>query len=304
MHHELDVLGQQLQLAIQFAESGFANIELHDAVLGEDVMAHTFFSQNVNGIKTDIWFMRNESMPGHFAIKAIAVDEATLYVETAPLNPQEIEPTIAERALSITFSTKNGTFINGDTTRPLITIENAVIVKHDNITFAPRCLWKADLTKLDRGERQVAVELIDAFFDHEAFDLTDMVEEYEPQRRAKQKRAPRTELRLQMQLLHQLRIEQRPLLAHFLNHQQNVTAEGRLELQMLLRLQQAILHMQPEKLAEFAAQYTIEHGEAKTRNLFTFVLAGRIKGMAPNMSWKQVRSLARRIVFRAQNQAR
>jgi hypothetical protein len=304
VQRQLDVLGQQLEVTIRFAEAGFKNTELYDSVLGEKVMAHTLFSQDVNGVKTAMWFMRNESMPGHFATKAIAIDETTLYVETAPLNPQEIEPTITECALPINFSKKGGTFIDKNTMRPLVTVENAVTVKHDGVTFAPRCLWKADLTKLDSGERWAAIELIDAFFDQEAFDLTGMVQENELPQRAGQRQAPRTELRLQMQLLHQLRIEQRPLLVHSLQHQQTVTVEGRLELQTLLRLQQVILHMQPEQLVEFATQYTAEHGEAKAKSLFLFVLAGHVKSAAPNLSWKHARRVAGQIASHQSNQIR
>lgn len=48
---ELDVLGDQLQLALQFLESGFDNIPLHDAVLGESVRAHALFTQEAEGTK-------------------------------------------------------------------------------------------------------------------------------------------------------------------------------------------------------------------------------------------------------------
>ena len=301
MHHELDVLGQQLELAIRFAESGFENIDLTDAVLGEKIKAHTLFSQHVDGVKTAIWFMRNDSMPGHFAIKAIAVDSTTLYIETAPLDPQEIKAIMAERALLINFSKKGGIFVDADTMRPLVTVENTITVKHDNVTFAPRCLWKADLTELDSGERWAVIELIDAFFDQEAFDLTGMMQENELPQRANQQQAPRMELRLQMQLLHQLRIEQRPLLVHSLQHHGGIAVEGRLELQTLLRLQHVILHMSPEKLVEFAVQYTIEHGVAKATSLFRFVLAGHVKSAAPNLSWKHARRVAGQIASHQSN---
>lgn len=242
--------------------------------------------------------MRNESMPGHFAIKAIAVDATTLYLETAPLDPKKVESVIVERMLPVSFAEKEGLFVDTTTMKPLIAIEKAVTIQRESVTFAPRSLWKVNLSELDRVRKEAIITLMDAIFTSEAYDLAGMVEEQEPPRQEKQEQKPRLELRLQLQLMHQLRLEQRPLLAHSLRPEVAVKVEGRLELHALLGLQQMILRMEPEELLGFAAKYFAEHGETKTKSVLIFVLAGRVKNAVPDITWKEARKLASKIASR------
>ena len=288
----LDILGEQLLRAVRFMEAGFEDSIMHDTVLAEDVPAHVLFLQKTTEAQTPMWVMRNESIPGHFSVKSIAVDPTTLYIETAPLDPEKTQEVVAGWEPAIKVLASNGrSFVDVATSKTIAWVGKVVTIKHGTGKLAPRALWKIDLKMLNGKERETAIAFIDTLFTEDAFDLVGM--EQESGHWSAPAKGHQIELRLQLQLLHQLKLEQRPMLA--LGIAGSIAIDTRLELQALLSLQGVILRMTPDQLESFVAEYAEKHGVRDAERMMLFVLAGRVKREAPELTWKAARRIARQL---------
>lgn len=282
---EFDILGDQLLLAIRFVESGFdCDAEFKDAVNQEKVKGSSLFTRQGN-----VWYMNSESIPGYLAIKAIGVDKSNLYLETSPLDAKRTEEVIKDNMLPFAYDSKRKVFSDLTTHKALIHISAWGRPQEDEITLGARCLWRIPFRSLDSIRREAAVRLADSIYTAEAFEVESIEEAEIP--------APtgRIGLRLQLRLQQSLRLEQRPILLLGQTIKGAQRHEQRLELRQIMGLQQLILNLKPEELIDFFAKYIEEHSEKRAIQVVDFILAGKIKRLRPNLTWKQARAHARRL---------
>lgn len=97
-------------------------------------------------------------------------------------------------------------------------------------------------------------------------------------------------------------MEQRPVLSLKTEIRQEQRLEMRMELQQIMALQYKILRMNEEELVDFASQDTSEKGQKKMMNIMRFVVAGRVKKAKPDLSWRDARKLAYKLIMQGVNQ--
>lgn len=291
----LDLLGQQLVMALQFAESGFnTDLALEDSVTDAPVRAGEAFQKK----ERNRWFMRWDSLPGHVGIKAIAVDRDAIYLETAPFDTERIRELIAERMLPVSYDEKRRCFVDTSTGKPLITVTIAdakVRQATRNRELAPRCMWTLPLD-VDPIRKRTMIALADLVYTDDAYRVEDVETQVPDAPVHSFAGAQRMTMQLQMELRQTLELEQRPLLS--LTTEQRL--EQRLEIQQVLALEQRIGHMSFEELLEYANSDPSPEGQHRVLKVFVFVLAGRVKralaATQPNMTWREARRVARTLV--------
>ena len=70
----------------------------------------------------------------------------------------------------------------------------------------------------------------------------------------------------------------------------------------LLNVQRQMRGMTAAEECAFLLDYCEEHGAADTQRLIHFVLAGRIKGDRPSLSWAEARRIANRLLHQERRQ--
>lgn len=288
---EYDLLGDQLMLALRFAESGFKlDLKVMDEVAAREEVATGEVFREITGR----YFMRPESIPGNLAIKAIAIDKERLLLETAPLDVAKTRAMMVEEMMPLAFSDNGEGIIDITTTQPIIrfTKEMPDVLKKD---MAPRCLWSINWPGLNAARRKAVVTFADRVYSQETF-LDDPSQDAAETSHTMQGPVSQS-LQLNLGLQNRLDMEQRPILALATVQMATLEATTRLELQIqpLLALQNLILRMSAEELAAFAAKDLSPEGQRKTHRILIFVLSGRIKRIRPEMNWKEARKMARRL---------
>lgn len=133
----LDLLGDQLSSCLTFARSEFkTDLVLRDEVTASDEkIASEIFSEQGGR-----WFMNQESLPGDTSIKAIAVDEDQLLIETSPLDLKRVNDLIIEEMLPLSVS-EQGEVMDLTTNQVIAKIGEVQTPTFDDQTLSPRCLW-------------------------------------------------------------------------------------------------------------------------------------------------------------------
>ena len=103
-------------------------------------------------------------------------------------------------------------------------------------------------------------------------------------------------MQLQVSLQQRLEIEQRPILSLRQELRPQMLGEMRLELRKLLTIEQKILNMSPQELEEFVVHHAVEHGEERTKSIFLFAIAERIKTVTRELTWRDARKISRKLV--------
>ena len=285
---ELDLLGVQLQLALAFRDSGFApDLRLEDEVTHEALPAEDMFFQVGNR-----WYMRPESLPGHLGVKAIGADDDALYLETAPLRIDKIQGIAVERMMPFGYDAENSAFIDLTTGRRLVFIGPAERPEVGGVELDPRCLWTFPFAALDDVRRRAVVELADAAFTADAYELPE--EEVSVGPVTSQAAVQRISLKVQLNLQQRLQAEQRPVLS--LGTEMRREQVQTLELRQILAIDHAIRRMTNEDLVGFFAEYVAKHGEKQALRVAVFALAGKVKSAMPGITWREARRLARKLV--------
>lgn len=291
---ELDLLGEQLVLAFRFQKSGFdPELTLEDEVTNETVPAKTLFFQSERR-----WFMRGESIPGHLGVKAIAVDADSLYLETAPLRPAAVEEAIVERMLPLRIASEGQDTVIVDTTTEQILIRIGEPTKPAEMEeeLGERCLWTIPTKDLSEVRRRAVIGIADLAFTIDAYDVAPLEVESSPV--TSQAAAQRITLQLQVGLQMRLQMEQRPILSLRTRMSDRQVMTGRTELQQVMALNQALACMAPEQIEQFFTRYVAEHGEKKALSVAVFVLAGKVKRVRPDLTWRAARRAARKLISR------
>lgn len=283
-HEELDLLGDQLLNALKFARSGFSpELLLTDHVEQESVRASVMFECQRRGC----WFMRQASLPGDLAVKAIGIDGRALQLETALLDPSGVERALREHVVALTYDARTCTFRTVSGSRPVATVTTGKVPRG----VSPRCLWTILWRSLAPESLQLAIRAADAVYRQSAY--ADDGEALTTQGAARE--IGKIDIELRLDIVQMLAHEQRPILSL------GMLPTLAMELRPIQALERRLLTMSPEELAEYAMSDLSAAGQRRILQAFIFTLAGRIKRSMPelNLSWKRARAIARARIFRA-----
>lgn len=294
---KIDLLGVQLDLAQQFLVSGFErDLDLYDDVTNATVKAgELFFEQDGR------WFMRAASIPGHIAIKAMAVDVEGLYLETSPLNLEAVRSLIVEKMLPFSAKEQDGSlaFIDLTTNNALITIGAPTRPKDGEIELEERCLWAIPTAGMSRVRVEAAIKLADILYTAETYVVEEVAEEIGPV--TSRSSVKRVTIRLQFEFQQRLMMEQRPLLSLKAELETAPAFTGAqvqtIELRQIMALNFRLARMGEGELQDFFAKYVAEHGIEAALNVAVFTLAGKVKrAMPPGTTWREARRVARKLI--------
>lgn len=295
MHQEFDLLGEQLVAARALRESGFdPALTVRDAITDANVPAGEMFDQI--GIR---WFMRGDSLPGHVAIKAIAVDRDGIYLETAPPDEEKVRAIIEVNMFALAYNHTKGLVIDTSTGKPLVVITTHIQKPTGAMKeLAPRVMWTIP-GSASAVRTEAVIRFADAIFSGDAFNLDEDSSEPAPET-ATLHQAQELTLKLQLGLEQRLSIEQRPLLSLSTEVRGEQRQELQLQIRQMLSIEQRFLRMTHEELLAHAAKDTSPEGQRRMQKIFQFVLAGKVKrAMAeqhPDMPWRDARRIARKLI--------
>lgn len=274
MQFEFDILGDLLSVAIKYLDSGFQDdLVLHDGVTNTDVMAkHLFYDRDGR------YFLRDESVPGDLSIKAIAIDDNGLYLETSSIKSEDVSSLLSEEMIPLQFI--DGNLVDIHKYQQIILVSKP---EKPSEEFDMRCLLSVPFKKISVKQRDTAIRMLDLMFTRNCFESEEDEIFHEP---TSQK------LRLKLGLQQKLALEQRPYLS--LLGKLSAKVELSPQLGAMLSLECKMMSMTKEELLEFILKHASQHGEERTKQLLFFALAGRIKRVAPKvLTWKQARKLAK-----------
>lgn len=277
----MDLLASQLVQVLQFISSNFkTDMVFTDHILSEVAVGHDLFYQNGN-----LWFMRNESIPGETSLKAIGFDKTAVYLETGEIDFDQAQRIIDSDNLDCVIDETRRQFVNGNG-RVLLEYSKPEVLKFEEEELEPRIQIKIPLADM----RLKGITLVDKLWSFNAFKTAADEDQAGPQTYGTR----RLELRLNLSLQNRLALEQRPML--LLN--QKIKIETRLELKGIFSLQHRLFSMTGKELEEYVTELAAKEGIKRVQSTLDFALAGRIKKTRPQLSWVQARTLARRIASR------
>jgi hypothetical protein len=296
--------GQQILNALHFVLNGFPQDQVYDdTIIGGNVLGRDMFEE-----RDGRWFMRQQSLPGNLAIKAIAVDATEgLLLEVTPFSNDLEVKIIREYALPFKIKKvgrgrKAQTRIIDTTTKELImfvdTAEHFYAGANKNELpeeLGPRWLVTVPLAKLNTARQMLIVRFLDAVYDNDCFSSEGTVTEDVSEVRSVQQAATMS-LRLDLRLMQMLELEQRPILSLRNKLVGEQVLNQHMELAHLQQLERKILHMTEDELTAFAAQLAAEKGTQTALKVLMFTLARTVREAQPGISWKEARKIVRQLV--------
>jgi hypothetical protein len=281
-----DLLYELLWNAFLFAFGKYdGKLRLNDPVAGEECLAEKMFAKAGKR-----WQMRSDSIPGDPHIKAIAVNDAGIFLETSPVDEARLADIFGEAMWPTAFDRRLRRITSGNAC--LATITEAAEFADKGL--APRCLWVIPYKKLSMHGLELAISAADIVYGANAY-LGDGFRAGEASDPAAASERP--ELRLDMSMIQTLEIEQRPELSLEIEDRMDQIMTQRQEIQGIMALQQRILQMRESELVAYVA----EVGAEKALRAIVFTLAGRVKTAVAlagrDIDWKQARRIARQLVY-------
>lgn len=285
----LGLLGRQLAAALAFAKSGFdPAVVLDDAVTGEQKPAAEMFEQ-----KGRRWFLRADSMPGDLALKAIAVTDVSLLIETAPVRPEALAQLVADSDVPLVWNDVDA-FAFGDNRKHACYLHRrpGKVTVDGRTVRVTRSLWTIPHKRGTTGPATMAaVWLADRAFEDYVYDDEQTVVDMLDAGSAAAPQSQRREMRVELGFQQQLALEQVPVLTL------GERLEQRMELAGIMALQRKLLSMTDDQVAVWVASDPSEEGQRRALNVLVFVLAGKIRSARPDVTWKEARAAARKAVF-------
>jgi len=270
---DFDLLGQQLFLALRFAKSGFNQEELLGCcVTQEQASGQTLFFQEKNK-----WFMRFDSLPGVVSVKAIGVNSAKIFLETAGVDVKAANQVLVDKGLHPQFVVdSNG--VKRDK-KPWITFRNPNKTDQKK-GLGNRLLWVMPWRSLSAADHLQLIMVPDLLYSANTF-------EQEEEESVSGARTQGMSFQILPRLRQQLLTEQRPELA--LRQEMSVG--------YMLIMDQRLRQMSEAEVLEEVAKDTSAEGQRRMLRLLVFSLAGKVKRAMrethPNMTWKEARALVR-----------
>lgn len=287
MNSDLELWGKCIQNALIFARSSFdIGVELQDWVCSAEIVrTGELFEEFSSGR----WFLRQDSIPGDVNVKALGVDRQRLMVETTPVDIPLLRDAVAQTNLLLRIFDDR---ITSGTGKELVTLrdqQDADAEKH----LDARELWDMTWHTLSDDELLLAVRALDLIYRANTFCESQPGDSSDVANAAAV--MGKREMRLEMNIQMQLQLEQRPLLALRVE----TRPEQRMQLQQVMGLQQALLHMDELELTAWIAnQLTKPGGEKRAYSALVFTLAGKIARTPAGreMTWPQRRRMARQLM--------
>ncbi len=288
-----DYVGNILLNVFAFRNSDFnPHLKLNDEITGEKVAAATMFMQ-IHGR----WHLRPASLPGYSAICAVAIDANTLFIEAEPFDAMIFNKVMAENGMAFTHSQKTRRITSKKGLVILVSLPQTFQV--ENMQVPARCLCQVKLTQLkDHDSQDQVAALFDTMFTRSVFHT---IAESPEDPHSTPAVEPSIRMELSMRLVHSLELVQRPILSlnadQQLKPEANQEATQTLQLQHLFALQRQIGQMSRDELNAFTTKFVADRGELVVLKAYSFIAAGRIKRIKPNLTWKQARLVADRIIL-------
>ena len=282
------MLGQQLRAALAFLTSGFdVALPLDDAVTGEQKPAGTMFKKRGRR-----WFLVADSLPGDLNVKAIAVTEAAILLETAPVSPSLLHRMAKDESLPLRWNNVDAFVLNGNAHACYLHRRQGKAFVDGNRVLVWRTLWTIPTKSRGGKTAQAAIALADMAFENNLFEeeamISDRLAEAPTDSRRPQKPG---EMRLNLNFHLQLSLEQVPVLCL------ETSMDQRMELSGIMALQRRALSMSDDEVAAWIQEDPSPEGQRRVLNVLVFAIAGKIKAGDPDVTWKAARAAARKLVF-------
>jgi len=271
------LLGQQLLNAVQFWRKKFdLDLRFIDPVTQDRATSGMLFK--INGKK---WVMRSESLPGQIGIKALGVDDINLYVETSQIVDADMADLLLNNQLDFRFDPVKRIFMSKS--NESFSVKLSTRERHQR-----RCLWSIPLSGIPESDIDQAVSLVDMVSIENAF------ENGESEGLSSSASPATMMLRLDTSIVQVLENEQVPEL--LIGVETALHIEQSMQITQLLQLQFAIMRMSGDELVAFVQRDTSEEGQKKALKVLHFVVTGKIKKAKKELSWKDARSLAWKLI--------
>lgn len=285
---ELGLLGQQLMAALAFAASKFdQTLDLDDAVTGTRRPAGNMFEKRGRR-----WFLVADCIPGDMAVKAVAVTEVSLMLETAPVRPEAVAEMAAREKIPLAWNRADAFVSEGGKHACYLHRRQGRVTVDGRAITVSRALWTIPCRGKPGKATQAAVHLADQTFEQYLFEEETTISDAlsGPQPGARQA-VPVREMRLDLNFQQMLSLEQVPVLC--LEERQ----EQRLELSAIMALQRTLLSMTEDEVMEWMARDPSPEGQRRALNVLVFVLAGRVRSAHPELTWREARATVRKLIF-------
>lgn len=288
--------GEQIFASLQFASGRFApELALYDSVRGDTVVASEMF-ETFEDEKPGLWILCPESMPFDEDLKALAVTDRKIMLETAPIDRDQLSEIASECKVRWRTFGRGIHFYSGP--RKLIEISPTVKVTSE---IESRVLWTIEWTRLSMDLRKLAILVADTIYNNSWF-TNDGVHHHVSSGVASG--FPAMELKQNLAMQQTMKLEQRPILSVSMSGQ--LVQDQRLELRQFLALQHTILHMNEEQLLAFVAKDTSPAGQRRSLRTIVSALAYKVRsgdiakkkaqGRIDFMNWHQARKAAWKLV--------
>jgi hypothetical protein len=276
---EFGLLGQQLLLALRFAEHGFDRDELFECRVTQNMIPGKELFR-ANGKR---FFMAPDSLPGHLAIKAIALNAHDILLETSKIDAAEANEHLQTEGLPVVLK-QDGAWKDG---KPFIRFKFASgRGKHG----ADRCLWVIPWSKSRAADRQLMLYVADLVYNADAYQTEGVDLPTEPVTSVQG--VQKMELRLNLELQQRLDVEQRP----------DLSLEMELRPEVMLAMVQRIKKMTPDELLAEAMKDPSPAGQRKFLNYIVCTLAEPVVKTNPGMTYAEARKRIRRLIRKGARQ--
>lgn len=271
--YEFGLLGEQLLLALRFAEHGFDREEMFDCqVTHNQIPGNELF--RASGRR---YFMAPDSLPGHLAIKAVALSAHEILLETSKVDTDEANEHLQTEGLPVVLK-QDGAFKDG---RSLIQFKYGSVRGKRG---TDRCLWVIPWSKAKASDRQLMLYVADLVYNADAYQTEGV--DLQGESVTSVQGAQRMELRLNMELQQRLEVEQRP----------ELSLEMELRPEIMLAMVQRIKRMTPDELLAEAMKDPSPEGQRKFLNYIVCTLAEPVVKSNPGMTYPEARKRIRALI--------
>lgn len=273
LKNDYDLLGEVTMNCYRFRKSNFnEKLSLFCPVNNQNVEAGRMFAKKRGKQKS--YLLENDFLPADADIKAIAVSNKEIQIETSPLDEEYLRKDLIDGFdIKITYNSRS--------------VYNAVIQQEKThiISFIKRndrWLWIICIRHMEEWQDlicQIAdrIYLDGCFIDAELDQIAP--QEIKPG------------LNILQQIEQVLKLEQKPMLIMGMREKPLMS-----QVQSIYALQSIMIQMEPEELEKLLFKDLTLGKVKKYMRIFIFVIAGKLKNAEPRLTWKEARVLARQMI--------
>ncbi|TSC52948.1 MAG: hypothetical protein CEO40_113 [Parcubacteria group bacterium LiPW_72] len=270
---DYDLLGEIIMNCYRFRKNNFnEQLSLFCPVNNQNVEAGRMFAKKIGKRKS--YFVENDFLPADADIKAIAVNHEEIQIETSPLDEEYLrKDLISGFDTKITYNSRS--------------VHNAVIQQEKThiISFIKRndrWLWIICIRHMEKWQDLIC-QIADRIYLDGCFIDTEL-DQIVPQKIT-------SGLSIIQQIEQALTLEQKPMLIMGMREKPQMS-----QVQTIYALQSIMMKMTPEELEEQLLKDLTLDKAKKYMRILIFTIAGKLKNAEPRLTWKEARSLARRMI--------